>query len=357
MALPARALEEGYGAVSATAEPQVRCKLNASPMRDQIKVRKAGATGVKKSLAAKREHPALRQHWADAALTSSMNHGAAGRSPAKRVLVIDVGGTSVKILATGQKNYRSFRSGPTLTPARMVSAVKRLAADWTYDVVSIGVPGPVLGDRSVGEPRNLGRGWVGFDFARAFAHPAKVVNDAAMQALGSYKGGKMLFLGLGTGLGTAMIVDGVVTPMEVGHLPYKKSTYEDYVGRAGLKHRGKKKWRRYVADVVERLISALRPDDTVIGGGNVTKLKELPANCRPGENANAFRGGFLLWANDSVVSPDRAHSTACEGPQGTLRRTAASENSPTQLIKRSARGSARSQRDDPRKAKAGVMRR
>jgi polyphosphate glucokinase len=302
-------------------------------MRDQTKVHKAGATGVKSSLTANREHATLREHRADAALTSSTNHGAAGRFPTTKVLVIDVGGSSVKILATGQKKYRSFRSGPTLTPGRMVSAVKQLAADWTYDVVSIGVPGPVLGDRSVGEPRNLGRGWVGFDFARAFGRPVKVVNDAAMQALGSYKGGKMLFLGLGTGLGTAMVVNGVVTPMEVGHLPYKKSTYEDYVGRAGLEHHGKKKWRQHVTDVVEALISALRPDDTVIGGGNVTKLKELPAHCRPGENANAFRGGFQLWANDT---------------QRTPRRTAASENSSTQSIKRSARGPARSQRDDPK---------
>ena len=311
-------------------------------MRDQTKADKASATGVTSSFTTKSKPAMLRQHRVHAAPTSSMSHGAASRSTSKKVLVIDVGGTSVKILATGQKKYRSFRSGPTLTPGRMVSAVKELAADWTYDVMSIGVPGPVLGGRSVGEPRNLGRGWVGFDFARAFARPVKVVNDAAMQALGSYRGGKMLFLGLGTGLGTAMIVDGVVTPMEVGHLPYKKSTYEDYVGRAGLEHHGKKKWRQYVADVVERLICALRPDDTVIGGGNVTKLKELPAHCRPGENANAFRGGFQLWANEGVVPADLPDGGTCEGLQGTLQRAAASENSP-QSIKRSAPGPARSQ--------------
>ena len=158
--------------------------------------------------------------------------------------------------------------------------------------------------RPIAEPYNLGRGWVGFDFAGAFGHPVKVVNDAALQALGSYKGGKMLFLGLGTGLGTAMIVNGTVEPMELGHLPYKKRTYEDYVGRAGLERCGKKKWRLYVADIVERLIAALQPDDTVIGGGNVTKLKALPPHCRPGENANAFRGGFQLWANDNVVPPE-----------------------------------------------------
>jgi polyphosphate glucokinase len=213
----------------------------------------------------------------------------------RHVLVIDVGGSSVKILAAGQTEPRGFRSGPTLTPMRMVSGVKKLAADWTYDAVSIGYPGPVLAGRPIAEPANLGGGWVGFNFARAFGRPVKLVNDAAMQALGSYKGGKMLFLGLGTGLGTAMIVEGVVAPMEAGHLPYKKATYEHYVGRAGLERNGKKKWRRHVADVVKRLIAALQPDDTVIGGGNVKKLKTLPPHCRRGANANAFRGGFRLW--------------------------------------------------------------
>jgi len=226
------------------------------------------------------------------------------RASGKRVLVVDVGGSSVKILATGHTTCRSFQSGPTLTPEGMVSGVKKLAADWKYDVVSIGYPGPVLGGRPIGEAPNLGKRWVGFDFARAFGCPVKVINDAAMQALGSYQGGKMLFLGLGTGLGTAMIVEGIVAPMEVGHLPYKKATYEHYVGRAGLERCGKKKWRRHVADVVKRLIAALQPADTVIGGGNVNKLKELPPQCRAGDNANAFRGGFELWAEGSVVPPD-----------------------------------------------------
>ncbi len=167
-------------------------------------------------------------------------------------------------------------------------------------MVSIGYPGPVLRDRPVAEPYNLGRGWVGFDFAAAFGRPVKVVNDAAMQALGSYKGGKMLFLGLGTGLGSTMIVDGIVEPMELGHLPYKKATYEDYVGRAGLERHGKKKWRRHVADVVARLIAALEPDETVIGGGNVRKLKALPPHCRAGDNADAFRGGFRLWRKENA---------------------------------------------------------
>jgi polyphosphate glucokinase len=230
--------------------------------------------------------------------------------PVRHVLVVDVGGTSVKILATGQRAARKFPSGSTLTPRQMVSGVKRLAADWKYDVVSIGYPGPVLAGRPIAEPRNLGRGWVGFDFARSFGCPVKLVNDAAMQALGSYKGGKMLFLGLGTGLGTAMIVEGVVAPMEVSHLPYKKGTYETYVGLSGLERHGKKKWRRHVADVVERLVAALQPNDTVIGGGNAKKLKAMPPHCREGMNANAFRGGFRLWAEDGAVHPDHAPARA-----------------------------------------------
>jgi polyphosphate glucokinase len=211
------------------------------------------------------------------------------------VLVIDVGGTHVKVLATGQDREREFVSGRTLTPKRMVSKVRQLTAEWKYDVVSIGYPGPVLRSRPISEPWNLGKGWVGFDFEAAFKRPVKVVNDAAMQALGSYKRGKMLFLGLGTGLGSAVVVDGIVEPMELGHLPYKKATFEDYVGIRGMEKHGKKKWRRYVADVVERLIVALEPEDVVLGGGNVHKLKKLPRGCRAGDNINAFRGGFRLW--------------------------------------------------------------
>jgi polyphosphate glucokinase len=215
------------------------------------------------------------------------------------VLVIDIGGTNVKILATGQTEPRKFSSGPTLTPKGMVAGVKKLARDWKYDAVSIGYPGMVIRNRPLTEPHNLGRGWVGFDFEAAFKHPVKVMNDAAMQALGSYKRGKMLFLGLGTGLGSTMIVDGIVEPMELAHLPYKKGTYEDYVGERGLEKRGKKKWRRYVADVVERLATALEPDDVVLGGGNVKNLKELPKGCRKGDNANAFLGGFRVWQKTS----------------------------------------------------------
>ena len=211
------------------------------------------------------------------------------------VLAVDIGGTNVKILATGQDTPRRFPSGPKMTPMQMVAGVKKLAGTWKYDAVSLGYPGLVLKGSVALEPHNLGPGWVGFDFKAAFGRPVKLINDAAMQALGSYEGGKMLFLGLGTGLGSAVIVDGIVEPMELAHLPYRKGTYENYIGVEGLKRVGKKKWRRYVEDVVARLIAALEPDYVVLGGGNVKKLKELPSNCRVGENTNAFRGGFRLW--------------------------------------------------------------
>jgi polyphosphate glucokinase len=222
------------------------------------------------------------------------------------ILVIDVGGTSIKILATGRKEVRRFPSGPKLTPQQMVSGVKELAGDWKYRAVSIGYPGPVLRNRPVAEPHNLGRGWMGFDFEAAFQLPTKVMNDAAMQALGSYRGGKMLFLGLGTGLGSTLIVDGIVESMELGHLPYKNGTYEDYVGVRGLERLGKKAWRKHVADVVERLVAALQPADVVLGGGNVKKLKELPPGCRAGDNANAFKGGFRMWEDARAPANHRA---------------------------------------------------
>jgi len=215
------------------------------------------------------------------------------------ILVVDVGGTSVKILATGQENPRKIPSGPTMTAEQMVAAVKELAGDWQYDVVSIGYPGFVVRGRPVTEPYNLALGWVGFDFQSAFGCPVKIINDAAMQALGSYKGGKMLFLGLGTGLGAAMVVDGVVEPMELAHLRYRKRSFEYYVGKRGLEQQGKKKWRKRVADVVAKLVAALEPDDIVLGGGNVKKLIELPPGCRAGDNANAFVGGFRLWEEPS----------------------------------------------------------
>lgn len=227
------------------------------------------------------------------------------------ILVVDVGGTHVKVLATGQKVHREFVSGSRLTPKRMVAKVRQLVADWKYDAVSIGFPGPVIHNRPMSEPWNLGKGWKGFKFEAAFKRPVKVINDAAMQALGSYRRGKMLFLGLGTGLGSTLIVDGIIVPLELAHLPYKKATFEDYVGLRGLEKYGKKKWRRHVTDVVERLKAAIEPEDVVLGGGNVHKLKELPPGCRPGDNANAFQGGFRLWEQKEDFS--RLHSRADGG--------------------------------------------
>jgi polyphosphate glucokinase len=222
-----------------------------------------------------------------------------------KVLVVDVGGTHVKILANGAKQKREIDSRPTMTAAAMVSGVKKLAGDWEYDVVSIGYPGPVLHDRPVTEPHNLGKGWMGFDFAEAFRRPTKIINDAAMQALGSYRSGRMLFLGLGTGLGSTLIVDGIVQPMELAHLPYKKGTYEDYVGIRGLEKRGKAIWGKHVEDVVERLAAALQPEDVVLGGGNAKKLKQLPPLCRLGDNENAFKGGFRMWQGELSVKIPR----------------------------------------------------
>ena len=211
------------------------------------------------------------------------------------VLVVDVGGTHVKVLVSGEREPRKFASVPTLTAQQMVAGVKKVIGDWKYDAVSIGFPGPVLRNRPVAEPHNLGGGWVGFNFTSAFGCHVKLVNDAAMQALGSYRRGKMLFLGLGTGFGSTLIADGIVEPMELGHLPYKEGTYESYVGNEALLKQGKKKWRRHVADVVAQFIAALEPDEVVLGGGNAKELKELPPKCRLGDNRNAFLGGFRLW--------------------------------------------------------------
>ncbi|MEO8123279.1 MAG: ROK family protein [Burkholderiales bacterium] len=212
-----------------------------------------------------------------------------------KVLAIDVGGSHVKILATGETEERKFESGPKMTPAQMVEGVKSLAKGWRYDVVAIGYPGVVIRDQPATEPYNLAPGWVAFDYPTAFGCPVKIINDAAMQALGGYRCGKLLFLGLGTGLGTTLIVDGVVVPMELAHLPYRKGSFEDYVGERAFERDGKKKWRKRVVDVVERLKAAFIPDDVVIGGGNLRLLKELPEGCRAGDNANAFAGGFRLW--------------------------------------------------------------
>jgi polyphosphate glucokinase len=209
---------------------------------------------------------------------------------------VDVGGSHVKVMDNRGLTKREFVSGPHLSAREMVKQVKDLTADWSYDVVSIGYPGPVVHNRPLAEPHNLGGGWVGFDFAKAFGCPTQVVNDALMQALGSYEGRRMLFLGLGTGLGSAMIVDGILEPMELGHLPYHKGrTFEDDVGAAGLERLGKKKWRQKVADIVKHFVAALEPDYVVLGGGNAEKLGRLPRKARLGNNANAFKGGFRLW--------------------------------------------------------------
>jgi polyphosphate glucokinase len=213
-----------------------------------------------------------------------------------KTLVIDIGGTNVKMLATGQDKARKFPSGPRLTALQMVENVQRATTDWEFDGVSIGYPGPVIHNKLALEPRNLAPGWVDFDFTTAFGKPVKLINDAAMQALGSYEGGRMLFLGLGTGLGSALIIDGVIAPLELAHLPYRKCrTFEDYVGLRGLVRLGKKKWTRAVADVTARLQAAMVADSVVLGGGNAKKLKRLPTGARLGLNTNAFLGGFRLW--------------------------------------------------------------
>lgn len=214
------------------------------------------------------------------------------------VLAVDVGGSHVKILLHGESKPRRFDSGPQMGPGAMVPEIKKLAGDWKFDVATIGFPGPVRENRIVGEPHNLGPGWVDFNFEAAFGCPVKVMNDAAMQALGSYRGGKMLFLGLGTGLGTTLIVQDIVVPLELGHLPYKKGSFEDYVGERGLKRHGRKKWQAHVKDVTGRLMRALLPEDVVLGGGNVRLLEELPLGCREGDNDNAFLGGFRMWDVD-----------------------------------------------------------
>jgi len=230
---------------------------------------------------------------------------------AMKILVLDVGGTHVKMAATGQDEMRKFASGPDMTPQVMVAKVKEAAADWEYDAISIGYPGPVVNGKPFLEPKHLGSGWVGFDFARHFGKPVKVINDAAMQALGSYRGGRMLFLGLGTGLGSTLIVDNVVVPMELAHLPYKKGrTMEEYVGLDGLGRLGRKKWQRAVEDVVARLKAALIADHVVIGGGNAKKLTNVPPGARLGDNNNAFVGGFRLWEEHAPEFAPHPHSGA-----------------------------------------------
>lgn len=218
------------------------------------------------------------------------------------VLSIDVGGSHVKILTSAGGEMRRVPSGPSLTPDKVVASVRDLAEGLNFDVISMGYPGPVSDNKPSLDPFNLGKGWNGYDFTAAFGKPVKLVNDALMQAIGSYDGGRMLFLGLGTGLGAAMIIRNVGQPMELAHLPYKKgATFEDYVGERGLVKHGKKKWRKYVFDVVGRLRAALQPDYVVIGGGNVDKLDELPEKSRRGDNTRAFEGGFRLWRDKALI--------------------------------------------------------
>ena len=219
------------------------------------------------------------------------------RAPA--VLTVDVGGSNVKAVLNGVDERRRFPSGKKLTAEQMVTRVLELTADWTYVGVSVGVPAPVVNDRVLRDPVNLGKGWKGFDFAEAFGRPTKVLNDAAMQALGSYQGGRMLFLGLGTGLGSTMILDGTIAPMEIGHLPFRKATYDDYVGERGRERLGQSRWRKAVFDTVAQLSTVLLPDYVVLGGGNVVHLKKLPPNCRIGHNEDAFLGGFRLWVDQA----------------------------------------------------------
>ena len=216
--------------------------------------------------------------------------------PQKSILVVDIGGTNIKVLGPRRNEVVKIPSGETMTPEKMVRQRRAVAGQKKYSAVSVGYPGSVIHGRPMGEPHNLARGWLGFDFEKAFGCPVKVINDAALQALGSYDGGRMLFLGLGTGLGSALIVDGVVEPMELAHLPYKKGrTYEDYVGARGLARLGKKKWRQHVLRAVEQLKTAMQAEYVVLGGGNVRLLRELPPDVRRGENSNAFLGGCRLW--------------------------------------------------------------
>ena len=227
-----------------------------------------------------------------------------------KVLVLDVGGNNVKLLVSGATEARKVPSGPDLTPERMVAGVRSAVADWSYEAITMGMPAPVRHQRLVHDPVNLGAGWVNFDFARAFGRPVRLVNDAAMQALGSYQNGRMLFLGLGTGLGAALVLDGVVGPLELAHLPFRSGkTYEDVIGRRGLDRLGKKCWREEVGHVVSLFRAAFQVDEVVLGGGNVKHLKVLPPGTRVGSNRNAFAGGFRLWEGVGVQASNEALAT------------------------------------------------
>jgi len=247
-------------------------------------------------------------------MDSGHNPGMPPRSRSKRraaskppdpahILVIDVGGSHIKFRLGPRGSIHRFVSGPDMTAADMACKVRKLARDLPYEAVSIGYPGLVLRGRIAAEPYNLGPGWVGYDFEKTLGRPVRVINDATMQALGSYEGGRMLFLGLGTGLGATLILDGIVEPMEIGHMPYKRGrTFEDYIGERGRKRLGKKKWRKAVTEVVARLKEVLEVDYVVLGGGNVAHLKELPEGARLGDNLNAFKGGLHLWSGDDPLA-------------------------------------------------------
>jgi polyphosphate glucokinase len=238
-----------------------------------------------------------------------------------KVLVIDVGGSNLKVSLDGKGDLVRIPSGPELTAARMVAAVKKATAGWKYDVVSIGYPGPVVNGRPAEEPKNLGAGWIRLDYRKAFGRPVRIVNDAVMQALGSYQGGRMLFLGLGTGLGSALVADGVVEPLELAHLPYRKNrTYEDYVGLRGYKRLGRRRWQRHVEKVVALLKHGLQADYVMLGGGQTKKLKGLPAGVRLGNNTNAIRGGIRLW-RDAAGTPKRRRPRVARQARRAARKT------------------------------------
>jgi polyphosphate glucokinase len=254
-----------------------------------------------------------------------------------KVLVVDVGGTNVKMRMKGQKEATKVPSGPTMTSRKAVEIVKTATKGWDYNCISLGYPGPIINGRPLREPHNLGGGWVGFDFNKAFGVPVKLINDAAMQAVGSYKGGRMLFLGLGTGLGSAMIVDGVLEPMELAHLGYKKGkTYEDYLGLRGLKRLGKKRWRKHVNEVTAALKVSLGADYVVLGGGNVKKLKACPPGCIIGSNDNAFTGGLLIWGQDM-----KAHPTVSLGTAAGSGKPALKSGVPVAVVKAEAKSEAK----------------
>jgi polyphosphate glucokinase len=243
------------------------------------------------------------------------------------VLVIDVGGTNIKVIATGMKQPVKIPSGPDMTPARMAAEVRNVTADWKYEVVTIGYPGPVRRDRPTSDPANLGRGWVRYDYEKAFGKPVRLVNDAALQALGSYHGGRMLFLGLGTGLGSALVADGVLEPLELAHMPYRKNkTFEDYLGRKGIRRLGRRKWSKHVAAVVEMLKHGLQVDYVVLGGGEARRLEELPKGARVGHNSNAFLGGYRLWEEPK----DRYHERVRRRAKGA-RVSVANEKEPVRI--------------------------